>query len=360
MNTPNGSERLIAIAKRLKEEEIVESLTVREFLSWFGAKRRGVWVVLEMQAALIDVSLTTEPDFESSYIDGAINFVLMSPETEESNATPTKAVMSAATLIGDFATFGTVSVIPELPDPTHKISKLAAANNAPITVCPDASLGEAITLMLARGFSQLPVMTSPREVKGIITWQSIGARLGTGSTGTRVIDMADRLHYEVKHDVSIFQAIPLIVAHDYVLVRGPTNLITGIVTASDLSLQFLQLSEPFLLLSEIENQVRQLLGKRFELGDLLTVRDPTDGHRKIEGVSDLNFGEYIRLLENPENWKKSGLPLDRAVFCKQLDAVRIIRNDVMHFDPDGISPQDVETLREFARFLQRMGAMGIA
>jgi hypothetical protein len=34
-----------------------------------------------------------------------------------------------------------------------------------------------------------------------------------------------------------------------------------------------------------------------------------------------------------------------------LKRVVRIRNDVMHFDPDGISPEELHTLREFARFL---------
>jgi CBS domain-containing protein len=41
--------------------------------------------------------------------------------------------------------------------------------------------------------------------------------------------------HEVRADASIFEAILLIVQHDYVLVRGEHNKITGIVTASDLA-----------------------------------------------------------------------------------------------------------------------------
>jgi hypothetical protein len=43
-----------------------------------------------------------------------------------------------------------------------------------------------------------------------------------------------------------------------------------------------------------------------------------------------------------------------------LDQVRDIRNDVMHFDPDGIPPDDLERLREFARFLQRLQSIGVS
>jgi len=42
--------------------------------------------------------------------------------------------------------------------------------------------------------------------------------------------------------------------------------------------------------------------------------------------------------------------MDRATFTKRLDEIREIRNDLMHFHPDGISGDDAETLRETARF----------
>jgi hypothetical protein len=161
------------------------------------------------------------------------------------------------------------------------------------------------------------------------------------------------LHQEIRSDVSIFQAIPIIVQHSYVLIRGNDGSLTGIVTASDLSVQFQQLAEPFLLLGEIENHIRGILGVKLEQSDLAAVRDPSHP-RKIEAPSDLTFGEYVRLLENEDRWSKLGLSLDRKTFCAGLDDVRKIRNDVMHFDPDGILPADLEQLRHFAQFLQRL------
>jgi hypothetical protein len=139
-----------------------------------------------------------------------------------------------------------------------------------------------------------------------------------------------------------------------VLVRGSDNKITGIVTASDLSLQFQQVAEPFLLLSEIENHVRSLLSGRFDKEDLAAIRDPSDSARKVDDVSGLTFGEYLRLIENEERWQKLGLNLDRKTFCSHLDQVRVIRNDVMHFDPDGVPQSDLEKLRDCAKFLQTL------
>lgn len=355
----DGSVRLTAISTQIQGGEPVQSVTVREFLSWFGAQRRSYRIVADIRVALINAQLTTEPDFEPLYLDSLIE-IKSSADTVPLAANATSVATLTGTLqLDSVVVQGTISSVAPYIDPTHRISKLAAANSPPLSVKPDATLEEAATLMSVRGFSQLPVMTTTREVKGVIGWASIAPRMAFGTPGRLVRDLMDT-HHEVRADVSIFQAIPLIVQYDYVLVRAADNQISGIVTASDLSLQFLQLSEPFLLLSEIENHIRQLIGDKFTPAELAAVGNPTDTGRRIERVTDLAFGEYVRLLENPDRWTRLGISIDRVAFCQHLDSVRVIRNDVMHFDTDGISPNDIEALREFARFLQRLKSMGIS
>ncbi len=198
--------------------------------------------------------------------------------------------------------------------------------------------------MLINDFSQLPVMISERDVKGVVSWTSIGA----ASILEKKWKPSQRIHGSISRicaESSLFQAIPIIVQHQYVLIRSSENRITGIVTASDLSLQFKQLTEPFLLLGEVENHIRNILGQKLSQEEFSIVKDPIDSQRKVSGVDDLTFGEYIRLLENSDRWNRVGLPIDRVTFCKELGRVRDIRNDVMHFDPDGIPHGDLECLR---------------
>ncbi len=163
-------------------------------------------------------------------------------------------------------------------------------------------------------------------------------------------------YHEIRASASIFEAIPLVVAHEYVLVRGDDNRIIGIITATDLSEQFQQLSEPFLLLGEIENLLRGIIGDHFSVSELADARDPEDENRKVDSPADLNFGEYVRLLQKPENWKRLDLAIDRTVFCSDLDAIREIRNNVMHFDPEGIVDDDLSKLRNFTNFLKQLQA----
>lgn len=242
---------------------------------------------------------------------------------------------------------------PAYADPIYRISKLASANRKPLTVSPDTKLEEAITHMLTNDFSQLPVMTSGRDVKGVITWASIGSRLAIGKNCSVARDLIEQ-HQEIRSEASFFSAISIIAEHQYVLVRGHDQKITGIITAQDLSLQFQHLAEPFLLLGEIENHVRRVISQRFTPAELESAKDPADTKRVVSSVADLTYGEYIRLLENQERWDKLNITVDRKTCIEKFESVRRIRNDVMHFDPDGIPEKDLQTLREFARFLQKL------
>jgi len=238
-------------------------------------------------------------------------------------------------------------------DPTFRIGKLESANNIPITVTPDSTLLQAITLMMFHDFSQLPVMQGEREVKGVISWESIGKRKALNLPCEKVRDCIETVVPEVSSESSLFSAIDLIVKHGYVLVRQPPERkISGIVTTTDLSLQFRQLAEPFLLVGEIENYVRRLIGGRFTIEQLSSVRSPNDSSLIISTVADLNFGEYVRLLEKPEYWESLQMPVDRTIFIRKLDRVRELRNDVMHFDPDPFAEEDLQMLRLFANLMR--------
>jgi predicted transcriptional regulator len=60
-------------------------------------------------------------------------------------------------------------------DPTQRIGRLESANRLPMSVKADAPLVEAVTMLLSNDYSQLPVMQNERDVRGIVTWTSIGS-----------------------------------------------------------------------------------------------------------------------------------------------------------------------------------------
>lgn len=244
------------------------------------------------------------------------------------------------------------SGLPEstVTDPTHRIDKLASATQGVIFVKPDTSIQETITTMLLHDFSQLPVMQSTKEVKGIVSWKSIGIRFNLGIEVNKARDCMDN-HIEVASNTSIFEALNQVVEHDYVLIRSRDKEITGIVTASDIGIQFLQLGRPFWFLEEIEHQMRWIIDGKFTIEELATAVDPKDP-REIKGVSSLNFGEYIRLLENPDLWIKTELSIDRKTFIKHLNIIREIRNKIMHFNPVGLGDEDLDLLQASVKFFR--------
>ncbi|SNR63871.1 CBS domain-containing protein [Hymenobacter mucosus] len=335
------------------------SVTVRELLSWVLAERRGYVVVTLIRLKLKRHNLITLPDFESAYLDSEIEFVHHTYTDDETSQDTSDTVPETDNDadqpdISEPVALGRYSKI----EPAYKISRLEAANRSPVYVSPDSDLEHAITIMLANRFSQLPVMTNEREVKGIISWASIGSRMALGKRDSLVREFMEP-HQEMRHNDSIISAINIVNQHDYVLVRKDDKRISGIVTASDLNFQFQQISESFMLLSEIENYIRRLLEPKFNVELLNTAKDPNDTERTIESVSDLTFGEYIRLLENPERWNMLNLAISRKIFCEKIDQTRKIRNDVMHFDPDGIRPEDLKSLHDFSIFLQKLHSFNL-
>ena len=330
-----AEEKLTAIAAQLKKGVAPSRETVRTFLLWFQAERRGYRVIRRIRTYLKRHGLATSPDFEYTWLDGTIAFV---PALQDGDATPAQSGAAAA-------------------DPTFRIGRLDAANRAPISVKPDATLQQATTIMLTNDFSQLPVMTGPRDLKGIVSWKTIGSRLALKRPCAYARDAMEPAQV-VSADESLFDAIARIALHDYVLVQAQDKTFPGIVTASDFNVQFQSLAEPFLLVGEIENGLRRILHQKFTLKELEEAKAPGEDGRVVESPSDLTFGEYIRLIEPEKRWRKLRVEIDRVEFLERLNQVREVRNDVMHFDPDGLDPSDLVFLREFAQFLKRLRDVG--
>jgi CBS domain-containing protein len=346
-------EPLLDIATRVRAGQ-TPSITLRTPLSWYGAERRGGWRNRKIREALQTLRIRTDPSIESAYIDGPVIFLSTEePGNPDGSAKPESIQDSSPAQVLSVESKIQKEKFQLYGDPTYRIGRLASANRVPESVTPDTSVLEATTKMLQNDYSQLPVMTSSREVKGMFSWKSLGQRQALGKACMAVRDAIES-YYEVKSDESLFIAVAVIAERDCVLVRNAEKKICGIVTTSDLTVQFQQLGEPFLLLGEIENHIRSLLVGKFSRAELEAVRDKADGGRAVADVADLGYGDYLRLLQEPTNWARIALGLDRKTFIKQLDEVRIIRNEVMHFDPDGMGDKDLAELRKFTLFLQRL------
>lgn len=318
-------------------DEIVErgrGIAVRELLRLFGAERRGYRVVAQIRHALDARGLVTDPDFDSVHIDAHVKVLrgahaeLPSPELVDSSAA-------------------------ELADPVQRIGRLVDTDRKLVTVRPGTSVLEASTIMMMRDFSQLPVLRTEHDCLGMVSWRSIGTAAAL-QRGCVVVDDCMEPVETFEFDAPLFHAMQRLRQVDAILVRDSEARVSGIVTTADISVQFHMLGEPFLLLGEIENHLRILIDRSLTPTEIAAGRDPSETTREVTSAADLTFGEYKRMLERAQLWERVGLPIDRGAFIRELEAIRLLRNEVMHFDPDGIADEDLRRLREFADFVRRI------
>lgn len=368
-HTSTERDELESLEPRLESQEFQEAcnrahrgdpvvVSVRTLLSWFSTKRRRKKKVEYIRHKLEENRLATEPDFELPYIDAEIRLVArINPPANNGELSKARESKSAQDL--DQADAGSEQT---RQDPTYGIRRLEPANKKPVCVNREATLMEAMTKMQLHSYSTLPVMQSSRHVQGILTWQSIAIGLaawlankpGRTPLSHPVSGFMESKKNEITADTCIFEAIPGIIAQDYVLVKDRTNIVCGMVTPTDLAQQFKELGTVFLRIGEIENHLRQVIDAYYsshevsECGKERNSSDPGPSR-----ASDLAFGGYVRLLEEPSRWSRLDWSLDRKTFIDALNNVREIRNNAMHFDPDGLDDDEREHLAKFVELLRR-------
>ena len=320
---------------------------VRTLLSWFGHKRRGSSVVWTIRRALRELHLATDPDFSTVGIDAFTRLVPPVPATHTTGNGPSrKAELSGGN--------GTTKSTPR--DPALYVGMLPAATSGVVTVTRDSTLSTAETEMMYHNYSQLPVTQDMRRIDGIISWRSIGvARTTKGHDDCKYVrDCIEKEFATVALDTPLLDAVEKIVRDEVVFVIGRDRRLTGIVTTSDLSLKYHELAAPFLLLQEIEDRLRLLIDDAFSTEEIAAARDPRDQKRKIKEASDLTFGEIVRLVEAASNWKRLKLTLDQRVFVRLLRDVKDVRNEIMHFSPDDLSPENRDKIGKLRRLLEKL------
>jgi len=313
------------IVKEIKEKDKEIEITPRELLRHFSFEKRTKGNQAKINKFLDNNQLETDPEYTTVWVDGKI--ILKHKKKAKSK---------------------------KECEPIQRINILDSANNSPLMISRDATLKEAVTIMMMNNFSQLPVISSPKNVVGVVTWKSIGYAM---TSGCHSLDLSGYICSDVtivSYETPLLEAIRTIIEKEFVLVQKQDKTICGIVTIADISSQFLIMTEPFLLLEQIENHVRRLLDGKFLLAELQAFFKAGDTEKEVEHIDDLNFGDYIRLIEKPAHWEKLKLPLERTHFIKQLDTIREIRNDIMHFNPEGISKKQKEDLLKMSTFLMEL------
>ena len=335
---------------------------IKTLLSWFGKKGRGKYVVQDIQEALQEARIFTEPAFTSGSVHDYLEFKVL-PETGNSpmeHSTDSREREEETKCIDDGQT--------ETDEQDHRqdgtpsgpigsrfcIGMLDAANRPKevLTITRDRTVKEAITEMMKHRYSQLPVTQNGRRIDGMISWRSIGRARARGDACEHVRDCMETVRI-LDQDAPFFEAVDEITEKEVVLVRGKDSTITGIVTTSDLSRAYHQRAAPFLLLGEVEERIRILIARDLTSDDVRNAKLGDDA-REVEDASDLTFGEYVGLLESRTNREKLRVEIDRKLFVELLNDVREVRNDVVHFRPDSSEPENLNKVRMLYELLEQL------
>lgn len=241
-------------------------------------------------------------------------------------------------------------------DPIRRVRILAAANNKPDYIDNSAPLEDAITKMQLHNYSQLPVTNNgERGLCGYISWETIGTALAKGVQTNIVKDYKSENIEIMSMDTPILDAIRIIQEKRVAITLDKEKKLCGIITIADISKKFVEFTEPFVLLEEIEKHLRNLIDRgEFLLEDIKKFAEKPDN---ITCLEDLTFGEYVRILEDDNNWKKINLTqTSKKLVVDELNKIREIRNDVMHFDPtmDNDVQESVNRLVDVRDFLRKL------
>ncbi|NUK32314.1 CBS domain-containing protein [Streptomyces lunaelactis] len=330
-------------ARELAAEGNPRTLSVRELLGWWGARRRGYLITRQVGADLANHSLVTSPGFDKVYLDATVQLIGVAQDIEiQDGSQQTVSPVSEAPGGGD----------DDAPEVGLTVGNLPSALGGISSVSPSATFEEAITLMAINDFSQLPVLAGPRSLRGVVTWKSIARARHANSDAAFAQAIVPA--QEVSFDHDLIDILPVLADCDFVLVRDQTNCVAGIVTASDVAGAYGSLATPFFLVGEFDQRLRGIIANRFALAETTDLCDP-EGSRGITSFDDMSIGDYLQVLRNKAAWQKLGWPLDRKIFTGRLDEIREIRNDLMHFNPDPLPEDAVQNIRHMINLLREYG-----
>jgi len=351
-------------ARKKAEANTPITLSVRDLLGWWGVSRRGYLVSGRIAAELTNHGLTAVPDFSAVGLDDRITLTGPPVDTEDEEEKTTGQEAATESEVPPELKETALTGAPRLtasdedkaedgPVQGQTVGNLPSALRGVESVTPSASFEEAFTKMRLNGYSQLPVLNGTRNLQGAVTWESMALARYTDDKAP--LSRAFVKAHAVSYTDHLIDILPFLEQFGFVLVRDQTNQIAGIVTVADVAAEYGATARPFLLIGDLDRQLRRVISERLDLSEVIPLCDP-DGLRKLASFNQLSYGDYQQVLSNQQQWDRLGWPLDRRAFAARLDELREVRNELMHFnDKDKAGDAAIPKLRNMIELLRAYG-----
>lgn len=334
--TEDGSEPLPTSLNDLVEAA-PRTMTIRELLNYWSFRRRTARIVEEVTDDLAELGLLAVPSIAEGWIDGQVEIVPMpgqSDEASESAAVPSAAV-DAAEASAEAVMSGSIS---------YSVSTMDTARCEVMTVGLEDALSVTVTNMALQDYSQVAVVDSQGRLLGAATWESIALAWMSGEPSL-MRDVMRSAPSASPGDELLRQA-EVIHQHGFVFVRNAGGVVQGIITSADLSRRFGDDHRPIVLLDEIERRLGNRIMSRCSVEEMKAAGVAIRSH-------GATFGNYVTALSKEPLWGKLEWGgLGQAEFRARMERVRQIRNQLMHFSPDPITPEEIDLLEKTARVLR--------
>ncbi|PPK92507.1 CBS domain protein [Kineococcus xinjiangensis] len=249
-----------------------------------------------------------------------------------------------------------------LPSDFFQVAQMLPGDQEVVSVGLRASVAEALSLMRENDYSQLPVVLGNR-VFGVFSYRSLAAGLASGAIDGNPLEspvsdlLADLAFVRLRDD--LHDLLPFLQRDDAVLV-GDEDRLMGVIMTADVTTFLWEVTEPFVLVRDIELAVRKLMtsacASREHLeGCIRNSARPRKGGVFPTLLEELSLGELVKVLVHEQNYARhfrSAFGGNSRYVEGQLEPIVRIRNEIFHF-VDRLGSSDRQTLLSARRWIQR-------
>ncbi|MFB7393554.1 CBS domain-containing protein [Streptomyces sp. NPDC056191] len=333
-----------------------KDVPVLDLLALFDARVRDDLTCLLIQQSLNAAGLSTVPYFGTCGRRASVHVVALGSVSVESTPQADEFEEDAED------TEDAEDPAGSLPERPLSIGDVLNGNGVD-SLPPNSPLNTVTHLMRENNYSQLPIIEGKSILRGVVTWRSVARMYEQGSPATLANASEAPNHWAVAQESQDFFALlPMISEYGYALIRRNDGTIGGIVTAADITERFAGTARPFFLVGEIELRLRKCLGKAISPDSIRAVQSRG---RRTGQISDLMFGEYVKLINGEQqdeslrlladqNWSAlQWTGADQVQFVRRLKRVKDIRNKIAHFDPKPLPAPMHDELHKFCLLLRQ-------
>lgn len=312
-------------------------ITLDDLREKCGHRKRTEDSVAHMRRLLDDAGLVTEPDFVEADRRALLRLVPDSDARTTAEAEPEAAEDTPESDADEF----------RFPPVAPKVSDIPSACSELISITRESTIAEACDLLFHHDIGQLPVLSGPAVCHSMVTWKSL-MRAQVVNPDATIRDCEEEA-VSVPLDANLIDQLGKINTTGVAFVHRSDDVYCGVVTAREVTEYLSHIVEPFYVLGEIERRLRHRLNQVFTAEDFA----PYGTNKKpVRNADDMMFWQYLSLLSDPDRFARLGWPTSCERFQARLDAVRKIRNSVMHFNADIIEPAKLNTLFSFLKSLR--------